>query len=65
MAKYRKEKMSHKQLDKWTVFNCEYCGKEKEELTTHYKKAKHHFCSYNCVYKFKKECHLLVSNNQE
>jgi hypothetical protein len=43
-----KEKRSKKQLDKWTVFNCEFCGIEKEELTCHYDKSIHHYCSYKC-----------------
>lgn len=27
---------------------CELCGKEKEMLKSHYKKAKHHYCSSKC-----------------
>jgi len=43
-----KEKRSKKQQDKWTIFNCEFCGKEKEELTCHYILHKHHFCCVEC-----------------
>lgn len=43
-----KEKMSKKQQNKWITFNCEYCGKEKEELICHYNKNKHHYCSRTC-----------------
>jgi len=46
-----KEKMSHKQLDKWITFNCECCGKEREELICHYNKNKHHYCSKKCASK--------------
>jgi len=42
-----KEKMSHKQLDKWITFNCDYCGKETEQLISHYK-GENHFCSREC-----------------
>ena len=42
-----KEKRSHKQQDKWTKFNCENCGKEKEELTSHYIKKKDTFVAIN------------------
>lgn len=45
-----KEKHSKKQLDKWTKFNCEVCGKEKEQLTCYYIKTKSHCCSYECAY---------------
>ena len=37
-----KNKMSKKQEDKWTKFNCDVCGKESEQLTSHYKKSKNH-----------------------
>ena len=30
------------------VFNCEYCGKEKEQKRYDYNKAKHHYCSCEC-----------------
>jgi predicted RNA-binding Zn-ribbon protein involved in translation (DUF1610 family) len=30
------------------VFNCEYCGKEKEQKLCDYNKAKHHYCSCEC-----------------
>jgi hypothetical protein len=63
-----KEKMSHKQIDKWIIYNCEYCGSEKEELISHYKKSKHHFCSYKCASDFRKNNNWntrmpLLSNN--
>lgn len=47
-----KEKMCKKQLDKWTQFKCENCGKDCEELTSHYKKKNHHFCSIECCNNF-------------
>jgi ribosomal protein L28 len=49
-----KEKISKKQQDKWTIFNCEYCEKEKEELTSHYILHKHHFCCMECCAKSRK-----------
>lgn len=30
------------------IFNCEYCGKEKEQKIYDYNKAKHHYCSQEC-----------------
>ena len=50
-----KEKMSHKEIDKWTTFLCEYCGEEKEELTCHYLKSEKHFCSMKCFNEYRKE----------
>jgi hypothetical protein len=49
-----KEKMSRKQQDKWTIFQCEMCENEKEQLTSHYIKAKNHFCSQECFLNFKR-----------
>lgn len=49
-----KEKYSRKQVEKWITFKCETCGKEKEELISHYNKKKHHFCSYECHRLFRK-----------
>jgi hypothetical protein len=43
-----KEKISHKQEDRWIIFNCQYCGKEREELICHYNKNKNHYCSTEC-----------------
>jgi hypothetical protein len=43
-----KEIRSKKQLDKWITYECECCGKLKEELISHYNKNKHHYCSYEC-----------------
>jgi hypothetical protein len=40
--------MSKKQQDKWIAFNCEVCGKEREELISHYNLHKHHYCSKEC-----------------
>ena len=42
-----KEKMSKKQPDKWTTFNCDVCGKETERLTSHLR-GKHRYCSNEC-----------------
>lgn len=42
------EKMSRKQQDKWIRFECEQCGKEKEQLILHYNKNQHHYCSREC-----------------
>jgi len=53
-----KQKRSMKQIDKWIIYNCEFCGKEKEELICHYNSAKHHCCSYKCA------CELKKKNNQ-
>jgi len=49
-----KEKMSKKQLDKWIAFNCEWCGKEKEQLISHYNKSNTHCCSCKCACELKK-----------
>lgn len=49
-----KQKMSKKQVDKWTIFNCENCNKEKQQLTCHYNKSEHHFCSPECSIEFRK-----------
>ena len=46
-----KEKMSHKQPDKWITFNCETCSQEREELISHYSKNEHHYCSRECASK--------------
>jgi len=43
-----KEKMSHKQPDKWITFNCDYCGIETEQLKSHYK-GEHHYCGVECA----------------
>jgi len=56
-----KEKMSHKQLDKWITFNCESCGIETEQLIGKYSINEHHYCSNECQGKanrkrFKVEC---------
>lgn len=42
------EKRSMKQNDKWITYNCEFCGKEKEVLISHYNKVNHHYCSNEC-----------------
>lgn len=49
-----KEKTSKKQLDKWIVFNCDFCGKEKERLISHYKNSKTHCCSRECSHRLRK-----------
>jgi len=61
-----KERMSGKQLNKWITFNCEVCGKEKEELISHYNKKKHHCCSRKCASIFRrgKNRHFYHSNNE-
>ena len=46
-----------KNKDKWTTFNCDNCGKEKDQLTSHYKKSKTHCCS--------KECKSILQQNGE
>jgi hypothetical protein len=43
-----RETRSKKQLNKWIIYECENCGKLKEELISHYNKHKHHYCSYEC-----------------
>ena len=44
-----KKIMSKKDPTKWITFNCEVCGKEKEELISHYNTKERHFCSRECV----------------
>jgi len=51
------ERRSMKQPEKWTTYNCECCGKEKEQLTSHYVKANHHACSYDCAHKLRRILH--------
>lgn len=46
-----KEKICKKQHNKWIKYNCEYCGKNCEELISHYVKKNHHYCSNNCRFK--------------
>lgn len=46
-----KELISKKQQDKWKIYNCEYCGKECEELISHYNTKKTHCCSRECSHK--------------
>lgn len=58
-----KEKMSHKQLDKWITYNCEYCGKEKEQLISHYNKTDHHYCSRECSSKSSRNRVKVNCNN--
>lgn len=48
------EKKSKKQKDKWTTFKCDVCGKEKEQLTSHYIKSKSHCCSIKCASEYKR-----------
>lgn len=47
-----KEKSCKKQIDKWTQYKCEMCEKNCEELTSHFIKKKHHFCSTKCSSQF-------------
>jgi len=58
-----KEKMSHKQLDKWTIFNCEYCGIETEQLTGKYNTSEHHYCSTECSGKAQIKRFIVYCNN--
>lgn len=45
------------------TFNCEYCGKEMVKNARNYKKnSKHHFCSSECSYKFRKEVENIKDN---
>ncbi|AKO91905.1 hypothetical protein BEH_07195 [Priestia filamentosa] len=50
-----KKSTSQKQLDKWITFNCEYCGKETEQLKVRYNKSKTHCCSRACSYARQKQ----------
>ena len=45
-----KQKISKKDESKWITFNCEICGKEKEQLIGKYNLRKHHYCSKECSY---------------
>jgi hypothetical protein len=60
-----KKIMSKKQLDKWIVFDCEFCGNKKEELICHYNKSKHHFCSYECMRNFRKRNSPIPTENNQ
>ena len=43
-----KEKISRKQIDKWIIFECDYCGELIEDHITRYDKNKNHYCSNEC-----------------
>ena len=58
-----KEKMSHKQLDKWITYNCEYCGEEKEQLISHYNTSENHYCSNECRFMATRKRFKVVCNN--
>jgi hypothetical protein len=58
-----KEKRSRKQIDKWTIFSCDYCGEEKEQLASRYNKSNNHFCSYNCHNLFSKKNNKILPQN--
>jgi len=58
-----KEKMSHKQPDKWISFNCDYCGTETEQLKSHYKGAEHHYCSAKCMGMANRNRAIVSCNN--
>ncbi len=49
------EKKSRKQSDKWIRFKCENCGKETEQLISHYSKNKTHCCSRECKFELKRK----------
>lgn len=53
---YNKYKSNNKFIDesKYTIFNCDECGKEKSQLTARYNKHKHHFCGKECYDKFQR-----------
>ena len=44
---------SRKKVDKHVTFNCQYCGKEKEQLISRYNKNKTHCCSSSCSAKLR------------
>lgn len=44
-----KKEIRKKDKSKWITFDCEYCGKSKEQLISKYNKANHHFCSRSCA----------------
>ncbi|MEX0598112.1 MAG: hypothetical protein WD512_16610, partial [Candidatus Paceibacterota bacterium] len=54
------KKKSIKQMDRWLIFNCEFCGEEKEQLKSKYNKSKSHFCSQEC-----KKVSQLMGNRVE
>lgn len=45
-----KERISKKDNSKHIIYKCEICGKECEELISHYNKKLHHYCGLNCKY---------------
>lgn len=47
----------------WIKFKCDYCGKEKEEKQSHYKKKKRHFCNHSCYSLFRKEKVVFSEQN--
>ena len=58
-----KEKMSKKQNDKWITYNCDACGKEKEQLITHYNKNTNHYCSIKCASLSRQKRYIVKCNN--
>ena len=37
-----------KNINSWTTYNCELCGKEVTKRTCDYNKSKNHYCSHKC-----------------
>lgn len=54
-----KKERCKKDESKWIKYKCDYCGKECEELISHYKKKDNHCCSRNCAYKLKTFNHSI------
>lgn len=55
ITKIRHNKKDRRQIDKWITFNCDNCGKPKEQLIAHYKNSTTHCCSYKCAYELKRK----------
>lgn len=49
-----KQKTSKKQIHKWIIYSCDFCGKEKEELISHYNQKERHFCNQECFHEYRK-----------
>jgi hypothetical protein len=50
-----RKKISMANKGEWVTFKCAYCGKEKQEKLSHFKKRKRHFCCRYCYSRYREE----------
>ena len=56
---------SRRDDNKHIIFECEYCGKETDQLISKYNKSEHHFCSVRCIHDYKIMVNGTVVNCKE